>query len=163
MDQDTALPVTAVQAPEARSYPKRPILAASLAVFRRDRVLLARRAKPPLAGRYSLPGGLVEPGERLADAALREMREEVEVDARIVGFNQHVEVIERDYGNAVCLHYVIASFVGIWVAGEGTPGSEADDVVWARLDEIETLPVTDHLLPILQAATRLIAAERHSC
>ena len=150
-------------ASSGRDYPARPLLAASLAVFRDGRVLLARRATAPLIGRYSLPGGLVEPGERLADAALREMREEVDVEARIVGFNQHVEVIERDPANAVRLHYVIASFVGIWVAGEGTPGPEADDVVWARLDEIERFPVTEHLLPILRTAAAIVAAERQSC
>ena len=149
--------------PGRRDYPTRPILAASLAVFRGDRVLLARRARAPLVGRYSLPGGLVEPGERLADAALREMREEVGVEACIIGFNRHVEVIERDPANMVRLHYVIASFVGTWVAGEGIAGPEADDVVWVRLDEIESLPVTDHLLPILRAASGIIEAERQSC
>lgn len=144
--------------PDDRLYPVRPLLAASLAVFRGDRVLLAQRAAPPLEGRFTLPGGLVEPGEALAEAALREMREEVRVDADILGFNQHVEVIERDEAGAVLRHYVIASFVGRWIAGEGTIGPEARAVVWARLDDIPQLPATEHLPPLLDAAWAIARA-----
>ncbi len=151
--------MTAVQPADGRLYPQRPLLAASLAVIRDDRVLLAQRAMPPLAGRFTLPGGLVESGEHLADAALREMREEVGVEARIIGFNRHVEVIERDATQAVRRHYVIASFVGRWLAGEGAPGPEADAVVWVKLEEVEALPVTDHLLPLLAAAWQLARAD----
>ena len=80
----------------ARAYPSRPFLAASIAVFRDGLVLLAERAVPPGARCFSLPGGLVEPGEGLRDAALRELREETGVEAEVIGFNDHVEVIERD-------------------------------------------------------------------
>ena len=155
MDQVSALPLTSsgtLSIEEGRLYPVRPLLAASLAVFRDGRVLLAARSKPPHAGRFSLPGGLVEPGETLAEAALREMWEEVGVKARIVGFNRHVEVIERDEAGAVRRHYVIASFVGQWLAGEGTVGPEAGAIVWARREEITALSTTDRLAPLLDAA-----------
>ena len=155
--------MTAIAPSDPRLDPARPLLAASLAVFRGDRVLLAQRVAAPLAGRYSLPGGLVEPGESLADAALREVHEEVGVEARIVGFNRHVEVIERDAAGLVRRHYVIASFVGLWVAGEASPGPEAAAVVWARRDEVAGLPVTEHLLPLLDAAWTMVQAEARTC
>ena len=60
---------------------------------------------------FSLPGGLVEAGETLEEAALRELEEEVGVAASIVGFNDHVEVIDRDEDGQVARHFVIASFV----------------------------------------------------
>lgn len=136
----------------SRLYPARPLLAASLAVFRGNRVLLAQRAMQPLADRYTLPGGLVEPGEALEAAALREIREEVAVEARIIGFNRHVEVIERDEASIVRRHYVIASFVGHWIAGEGTVGPEAKDVIWATRADVDALWTTEHLPPLLDAA-----------
>ena len=150
MDEDAALAVSA--AAGDRLYPARPFLAASLAVFRDGRVLLARRAAPPFSGRFTLPGGLVEPGESLAEAALREMREEVGVEARLLGFNDHVEVIERDAAGRVRHHYVIASFVGAWLAGEGTPGPEAAEVVWADRADAMRLPTTEHLPDLLKQA-----------
>lgn len=140
-----------------RLYPARPILAASVAVFRNGKVLLARRAKAPGAGRFSLPGGLVEPGETLAEAALRELAEETSVTAQIVGFNRHVEVVERDDAGAVKRHFVVASFVGTWLAGEGVVGPEASEILWAKRDEIAGLPVTDQLGPVLEGAWCLLA------
>ena len=135
-----------------------------MAVFRDDRVLLARRAMPPLIGRFSLPGGVVEAGEHLAEAALRELQEEVGIVARITAFNRHVEIIERDAADTVRRHYVIASFVGDWLSGEGTVGAEADAVVWATLREAAALPITDHLLPVLESAWAMsLAAERQPC
>lgn len=138
----------------------RPVLAASVAVVREGRVLLARRGRAPLLGLYSLPGGKVEAGEALAEAALRELREEVAVEARIAGFNRHVELIERDAAGAVRLHYVIASFAAHWIAGEGTPGEEASDVLWATPAEAAELPVTEGLLPVIEAALLMLGGRR---
>ncbi len=142
-----------------RLYPTRPFLAASIAVFRDGRVLLAQRAAAPYAGCYSLPGGLVEPGETIAEAALRELREEVGVEARIVGFNRHVEIIERDEAGAVRHHFVIASYVGAWVAGEATTGSEAAAVIWADRTAVAALPTTRHLPALLDTAWLLAEAD----
>src|SRR5690349_20363447 len=105
-----------------RLYPARPIMAASVAVFREGLVLLATRTKPPAADVWSLPGGLVEPGETLREAALRELAEEVGVTAEILGFAGHVEVIERDPEGRVRTHFVVNAFAGRWLAGEPTPG-----------------------------------------
>ena len=143
----------------ARLYPTRPLLATSLAVFRQGRVLLAKRPRSPMAGLFTLPGGLVEPGETLGAAALRETSEEVGVDARLVGFNRHVEVIERDPVGAVVRHYVIASFVGWWVGGEATTGPEADAILWANRADLDDLPMTFGLVPLLAAAWAMIDQE----
>ena len=141
----------------SRAYPSRPFLAASIAVFRDGLVLLAERAVPPAAGRFSLPGGLVEPGETLAAAALRELREETGAEAEIVGFNDHVEVIERDAGNRVAAHFVVASFVARWLSGEPAPGPEALRVAWVAPDAIDGLATTPQLGPILRRAARIAA------
>lgn len=136
----------------ARTYPSYPYLAVSIAVFREGRVLLATRTSPPYAGDFSLPGGLVEAGETLEAAALRELREEVQVEARIVAFNRHVESIHRDGAGRILRHYVIASFVGEWIAGEGAPGPEAGEVVWALPSSLAGLKCTPHVLTTVTAA-----------
>jgi 8-oxo-dGTP diphosphatase len=146
-----------------RLYPARPFLAASLAVFRDDRVLLAQRFIPPSANCFTLPGGVVESGETLEEAALREMEEEVGVRAKILGFNQHVEVIERDDEQRIRHHFVIASFVGAWISGEGTVGPEAQAVAWVKRSELAGLVTTKHLRPLLERAWTIAATAGVAC
>jgi len=137
-----------------------PCLCVSLAVFRDGKVLLASRTAPPYAGAFSLPGGRVEAGETLEAAALRELAEEVQVEARIIGFNRHVEAIARDASGAVRHHYVIASFVGSWIRGEGTPGPEAGAIVWAEPDRIGGLDGTPQLHAVVAAAAEILGSHR---
>ncbi len=147
--------------PEApRLYPAYPFLAVSIAVFRAGKVLLATRTRPPFAGAFSLPGGLVETGESLAEAALRELDEEVAVKARIIGFNRHVESIERDAEGRIRRHFVIASFVGEWIAGDGAPGPEAGEILWAEPTQLAALPCTPHTADVVADAA-VLAAARH--
>ena len=142
----------------ARTYPQRPYLGASVAVFRGGRVLLARRTKPPYAGAFSLPGGLVEVGETLAAAALREVQEELQIDARIVAFNQFVESIDRDRAGKIRHHYVIASFAGEWIAGEAKPGPEAREAVWVDPACLAGLDCTPHIVAVVESAQRALRA-----
>ncbi len=143
---------------EPRTYPARPFLAASVAVFRGDRVLLAARAHPPMDRLFSLPGGLVEPGETLAEAALRELKEEVGVEADLAGFIDHVEVIERDRDGAVRLHFVICAHAARWRAGEPRTSDEAPEVRWVRESEVAQLVTTPGLAHILRKGFRLMEA-----
>jgi 8-oxo-dGTP diphosphatase len=142
-----------------RAYPTRPFLGASVACFRDGRVLLAARGGPPLEGTYSLPGGLVEPGETLAQAALRELREEVGVEAELIGFVTLVEVIERDPDGRVRLHIVIAAHAARWVSGEPQTGPEARDVRWVTHAEIDCQPTTPGLSAVLASAFSLWSAQ----
>lgn len=142
----------------SRLYPARPILAASIAVFRDGKALLASRTQPPGDLLFSLPGGLVEPGETLEQAALRELMEEVQVKARIIGFNQHVEVIDRDEAGKVRRHFLVASFAGLWLAGEPQTGPEAGAVVWADPERLGGIAMTRGLAAVLRAARRIVEA-----
>lgn len=136
----------------SRLYPVRPFVAASVAVLRDDSILLAARGRPPLDGVFSLPGGLVEPGETLAEAALRELREETGIDAELIGFIAPIEFIERDPDGRVRHHFLICAHAARWRSGEGVVGEEARVIRWFCEGEIGTVPTTPGLLPILHAA-----------
>ena len=138
----------------SRSYPTRPFLAASVAVVRDGRALVARRTRPPAAALYSLPGGLVEPGETLSQAALRELREETGVEAEDLGLLGPVEVIDRDADGRVRHHFVVMAHAARWRAGEPRALAEADAVAWVDGDEVERLPTTDGLPALVRAALR---------
>jgi 8-oxo-dGTP diphosphatase len=145
----------AAAGPADRFDPARPFLGASVAVFRDGRVMLAARGRAPMEGLYSLPGGGVEPGETLAEAALRELREETGVEAELIGFVAPVEAIERDGQGRVRLHIVIAAHAARWVSGEPQTGPEARDILWVSEDEIDTLPTTPGLPGLLRRAFAL--------
>ncbi|WP_342778617.1 NUDIX hydrolase [Phreatobacter stygius] len=141
-----------------RSYPPRPILAVSTAVIRGDRMLVAQRANPPGRGLYSLPGGLVEIGETLAEAAARELMEEVSVLAAPVGLCSARDIITRDADGRVERHFVVVSYAARWLSGEGEPSPEASDIRWVSLAEIGRLATTDGLADVARAAFALAAA-----
>lgn len=140
----------------SRTYPTRPFLAASVAVFRDGRVLLAQRTGGAGAGHYSLPGGMVETGERLEETALRELEEETRVTARLAGFVDTVEVIVRDEDERVRNHAVVCVFAGHWLSGEGETGPEAADIRWVDPDAPGDLPMTAGLAGVLAKAARLM-------
>jgi 8-oxo-dGTP diphosphatase len=137
-----------------RLFPARPILAVSAAVFRQGRVLIVRRARAPLIGHFSLPGGGVEVGETLAAAVARELMEEVGVKAEIIAFNRHVEAIARE-GDRVRTHFVIASFVARWRRGEARLSDEVDAVDWIDAEGALPSPTTPGLGEILASAARI--------
>ena len=145
-----------------RFYPDRPVLAASVAVLRGGKILLAARGKPPGEGLFSLPGGMVEIGETLGEAALRELREEVGVEARLIGLIGPVEFIERDAKGHIKHHVVIAAHAARWVSGEPRTGPEAKDIRWVTERDIADLPMTEGLTGILRQAFRLARGDSRS-
>ena len=84
----------------------------------------------------------MELGERLAEAALRELSEETGVSATIDGLATTLDIIRRDDEGAVSVHYVIAVFKARWVEGEAVAGDDAADVMWARVGDLEGLDMT---------------------
>lgn len=135
-----------------RLHPARPFLAASVAVFRNGKVLVASRGKPPWEDLYSLPGGQVETGETLEEAALRELEEEVGVSARLTGLVAPFEVIEREADGRVKHHMVIAVYAARWLSGEPRTGPEAREIRWVTESDIASLPTTPGLAGILAQA-----------
>lgn len=134
--------------------PKRPSLAASAAVFRDGKVLIAKRGMPPHL--WSLPGGRVEWGETLEEAAAREVREETGVEAEIIGFAGHREMMLRDKAGEVGAHFVIAAFAARWKSGEAKPGPEASEVAWIDPAAVADYETTPGLAEIVADARRIV-------
>src|SRR5215467_13348216 len=104
--------------PDARSYPERPYLAVSAAIVRDGKILVVRRARAPAHGLFSLPGGVVEVGETLAQAVTREVREETGLVIEPVALAGFREAIVRDAQNRVERHFIILCFAAHWRAGK---------------------------------------------
>ncbi|AWI90932.1 NUDIX hydrolase [Methylobacterium sp. DM1] len=138
---------------DGRLFPARPLIGVSIAVIRDGRVLLAARANEPMRGVWTLPGGLLEAGESLAEGALRELQEEVGPLAEVVGPSlTPTEIILRDEAGRIRHHYVIHPHAALWRSVEPVPGPEALAVRWAHLDEIAGLATTPGLIDTLREA-----------
>ena len=111
-------------------------------IFRRNRVLLVERGKEPLKGYWSLPGGLVETGERLQEAIKREVREETGLQVRPVFLAEMFERIMHDGEGRVEYHYVLADYVCKFLSGELKASDDANRVDWFRVDRLDELLLT---------------------
>jgi mutator protein MutT len=125
-------------------------------VVRDGRALLVRRGKPPLEGRWLVPGGSVELGETLEEALVREMREETGLDVAPVEVLTLFDRVERD-GGAVLRHYVIVDYLCRWVSGEAVAGSDAREVAWVGPGELASYDVPEKAQDVVHDALRRAA------
>ncbi len=139
---------------ERRLYPERPLVGVMAVVLRGPRALLVRRGRPPMAGRWGFPGGLLELGESLAEGAVRELKEETGVVATPLETLTAVDSIARDGQGRVRVHYVLVAVRALWQEGEGVAGDDAEDVAWLSADEIRErgLPLAPQLLSLIALA-----------
>ena len=137
---------------DPRAYPDRPILAVSAAIIRGGRVFIARRARGPALGMWTMPGGVVEAGETLTAALLREILEETSMTIEPVALAGHREVMARDDAGRIQRHFVILCFASRWVSGEAVLNEELDDARWVRPSELKDLKTTEGLDAIVAAA-----------
>jgi ADP-ribose pyrophosphatase YjhB (NUDIX family) len=140
---------------DPRAYPDRPFLAVSAAIFRAGQVLLVQRARPPVTGTYTLPGGVVELGETLHEALVREVLEETSLTVAPIALAGHRDVVVRDAAGKIHRHFVVVPFAARWVAGEFTPSEELATGFWVNPREIAGFKTTDGLPDIVAAAYRL--------
>ncbi len=123
-------------------YPNSPLVAVGAVVFKEDRVLLVLRGKPPAKNRWAIPGGSVELGETLQEAAEREIREETGLTIQAGEPVYTFDVIERDSKGEILFHYVIVDLAADYVSGELKPGDDAIDVCWASFRDVKAMKVS---------------------
>ena len=143
---------------DSRSYPTRPYLAVSAAIFRAERVLIVRRGVPPMQGIYTLPGGGVELGETLEQAVMREVREETGLAIEPLSLAGYRQVIARDSEGKIERHFVILPFAARYLAGEISLNAELAEAKWLLPSELSGLRTTEGLAEIVTAAGERIAA-----
>jgi ADP-ribose pyrophosphatase YjhB (NUDIX family) len=141
------------------SGPTRPIVAVGVLLLDGDRVLLVQRALPPAVGRWTVPGGKVELGETLEEAALRELHEETGMRATLGPVVEILDRVIRDGEGAIEYHYVILDFLGTAPVGEPRAASDSSDARWVRLDELDRYPLTDGLRAVIERGRAMEASD----
>ena len=134
----------------SNEYPDHPRVAVGAVVFREDRVLLIRRGQAPSKNLWAIPGGSVEIGETLQQAAEREILEETGIRIRAARPIYIFDVIERDESESIRFHYVIIDLSAEYVSGELSAGDDAVEARWVSAEEINGLAVNSTTLQLLK-------------
>ena len=131
-----------------REYPSAPLVGVGAVIVHQGRVLLVRRGKEPLKGRWTLPGGALELGETLRQGVAREVREETGLLVEPVELVQLLDRIHR-IEDCIQFHYVIADYLCRVTGGVLQAATDADAVRWIERSEWESQSVrTPDLDPV---------------
>ncbi len=129
-----------------------PAPAVGVVCLKEETVLLIRRGRPPRLGEWSLPGGRLEWGERLQDAALRELREETGVQAQMLGLIDVVDGLFLGPSSDVQTHYVLVDYAVRWVAGDAVAGNDALEAAFYPLEHLNSLGMWGETVRIIRLA-----------
>jgi ADP-ribose pyrophosphatase YjhB (NUDIX family) len=122
-----------------REYPENPLVGVGAVIVGDGRVLLIQRGQAPLLGEWSLPGGVLECGESLREAAVREAREETGLDVEVGEMLGVYERVIRSEDGRVRYHYVLIDFLCHVAGGELKAASDAAEVGWFTREQLPAL------------------------
>lgn len=133
-----------------------PRVAVGAVIRHEGRFLLVRRANSPSKGRWSIPGGKIKPGETMQEAVEREVMEETGVNVRALEPPAMVfDLIERNQDQSIRFHYVIVNLMAVYISGNPAPGSDALEVAWAGVEELEGYNLSVRTLELLKRVSHL--------
>jgi 8-oxo-dGTP diphosphatase len=133
-----------------REYPDRPLIGVGSIIIENDRVVLVKRAHPPIQGQWSIPGGVLEVGELIREAAVREAQEETGLIVEPGELLGVFDRVLRDPDNRVQYHYVLIDFLCRRVGGELLAASDAAEVRWFTREELPSLNLADDTLEVIK-------------
>ena len=137
-----------------RRYPRRPILGVGAIILKRDRILLVERGRAPMAGYWSLPGGVLEAGETLEEGVRREVLEETGLEVKPVAVVQIFERIMRDAEGRPEYHYVLIDYFCRVTGGALAAASDAKRAEWLPRRLLGDYLITEGTLPVIEKAFR---------
>jgi len=121
-------------------------------VLKEGRMLLIKRAKEPSKGIWSLPGGRIELGETIYEAARREVLEECSIEIEIERLLDVADSIIRDEESRIHYHFAIIYLLARYKGGDVKAQSDAEDAKWVTTDELDKLDIHPHLRVLLMQA-----------
>jgi len=133
-----------------RFYPSQPVVGVGAIIICDGKILLEKRKGEPGKGKWSVPGGLVELGERAEDAVIREVKEETGLDVAGPELIDVVDNIVRDENGEIKWHFIIIDYFVKLKGGELRAADDAEELKWVPLDDVEKYDLTKTFRAFLQ-------------
>ncbi len=141
-----------------REYPERPIIGVGAVVVDGGRALLVRRATEPLLGEWSIPGGMLELGEKLRDGTRREVLEETGLTVEPGEVLEVFDSIFADEQGRTQYHYVLIDYLCVCRSGQATAGSDVSDVRWVTEEDLVGLGLRESIEGVVRKGLSLASA-----
>jgi 8-oxo-dGTP diphosphatase len=125
-----------------RLYPDQPIVGIGAVIINQGKIALIKRGNDPSKGKWTIPGGLVELGESLEAAVIRETKEETCLDVENPCLIDVVDNVDLDEHGKVKYHYVIIDYLVHFRGGIIQAASDAAELCWVPFDEVENYNLT---------------------
>ena len=139
-----------------KEYPKHPIVGVGAIIIRNGRILIVKRKSEPGKGKWSVPGGLVELGETVGQAVVREVKEECGLDVEVDSLIDVVDSLTKDERGDIKYHFVILDFFVKLKGGKLKPGDDAEEVKWVPLKEVEKYDLTKTFREFLKRNMKIL-------
>jgi 8-oxo-dGTP diphosphatase len=132
-----------------REFPEVPLIGVGAIIIEGPRVVLVKRAHPPLQDKWSIPGGVLEVGELVREAAVREAREETGLVVETMELLGVYDRVLRDPEQRVQYHYVLIDFLCRRVAGDLLAASDAAEVRWFTREELPGMMLAEDTMDVI--------------
>jgi 8-oxo-dGTP diphosphatase len=139
-----------------RDYPEQPLIGVGAVIVSGGRVLLVRRDTEPLRGEWSVPGGMLELGEKLRDGVRREALEETGLEVEAGEVLEVFDSIFTDALGRTQYHYVLIDYLCRPLSGEARAGSDVSDVRWVTPEALPAMGLRATIEEVVRKGLSLV-------
>jgi len=143
-----------------REYYKFPILSAGGVIIIDGKVLIIKRKAEPDAGKWTIPGGAINVGEKIRDGLRREIFEETNLEVKVGNLINIAEKIFRDNNGRIIYHYVILDYLCKYISGSMKASSDAEELILVKMDDLDKFELVDGTMKVIEKAFDLVKQER---
>lgn len=143
---------------DVRTFPDWPRIGVGVIIFKDEKVLLVCRNQEPAKGKWSFPGGMVELGESIREAAMREVEEECDIQIQLYALVDTFEYIEREQDQTK-YHFIVLDYYAEFREGTLNAGSDVADAKWFTKQDLDELQLDKTLRDMIDKAYKLRARQ----
>jgi len=143
-----------------REYHNFPILSAGGIIIIDDKVVIVKRKTEPDSGKWTIPGGAINVGEKIRDGLRREIFEETALEVKVGNLIDIAEKIFKDNEGKIIYHYVILDYICKYISGSMKASSDAEELMLVKMDDLDKFELVNGTMRVIEKTFDLVKQER---